>query len=97
MHSLNIPIIPSLELANMADFLLRKIFQSSNVHLFLSEYQQKSDEFEKKLTVLIQSDNENDILEKNDFLNDSYTIDYFNEFTRPFLTKKSKVINQLYY
>ena len=83
--------------ASLADILLNKIFQSASSFQFLQEYHSLAEEFDKKLEKNLQiHQNEkkihNTAMKLNTELNEeSYTIDYFLEYIKPFASKKVKV------
>lgn len=81
----------------MANKLLAKVFQSSSFYLFLKEYETISAQFEATLETNLQLNEENRSAESIkigvncDLTEESYSIDYFYEYIKPFVIKKSKV------
>ncbi len=92
-------LIFSQLMSRLANDLLTTMFQASNLHLFLNEYTKISAEFDTKLEANIQLNKQNHssqsvkIPTSSDLNEDSYSVDYFYEYVKPFFTKKSKSIN----
>ena len=71
------------------------------MYLFLNEYDQNCTRFEDMLINSLQLNEENNqsdanlikaaLEENSDLSEESYTIDYFSEYIKPFIKKKSKV------
>lgn len=76
-------------MAQQASNLLNKIFQTSNMSLFLNEYEKYSKEFDNTLEIYLQMA-EGDVQAER--FDGCYSVDFFLEYTRPFITKKSKVL-----
>lgn len=76
-------------MAQLADSLLNKIFQTSNISLFLNEYEKYSKEFGKTLESYLQLAEGQ--VENDELTEESYSVDFFYEYMRPFVTKKPRV------
>lgn len=77
----------------MAYYLLENIFRSGDINLFLKEYEKNTDQFSDTLEQYIQISEQDGYhgYKNPDLSDDTYSVDCFFEYIKPFITKKSKV------